>query len=238
MFVFWSCLAVVQSFSSSSADVQSLTSEILSKQILLTPDVPTFLFLFTEEGLKSTNNRQKLQSIQLLPDLLDEKHRFENLSPILEILLVQLHESNYHGTAKRVLMRSVDHMRRILGSDVFSSYLESYSSSLRRAYQSSLNEKDTDQRIPVIDTDLEDDDQTPRARVQETTERFHFDHSGSTRFDILFSSFTELNRKCLKERNIFCEQKLKNTIRKATLTNVELSKLDEFLCLTKVYCNR
>ena len=70
--------------------IQLLINQILTKQIRITQDIPTFLFIYTQDGLKSSNNRLRIKSIQLLNDLLTSNHQYENLSPILEILLQYL----------------------------------------------------------------------------------------------------------------------------------------------------
>jgi hypothetical protein len=159
-------IAIIQCFSSTSNDVQSLTQQILIKQIRATSDIPTFLFIYTQDGLKSSNNRLRVKSIQSLNELLVNTHQYENLSPILEVLLQYLQDSTFRSTHNDTLVHSIQHIKRILGSDLLNTYLETYSPTLRRAYQTYIPAKDDQSQIPIVDTDLEDDDETPRASIQ------------------------------------------------------------------------
>ena len=159
-------LAIIQCYSSISMDVQTLTNQILIKQIRTTSDVPTFLFLYTQDGLKSTNNRLRLKSIQCLPDLLTLSHQYENLSPILEVLLQYLQDNTFRVIHNDILTQSIQHIRRILGSDLLNTYLETFSPGLRRAYQIYVPSKDDQSQIPIVDTDLDDEEETPRAPIQ------------------------------------------------------------------------
>ena len=181
-----------------------MTCQLLIKQSLLTQDITTFLFLFTEEGLKSGNNRTRLQSIRSLTEFLSEKHRYENLSPILEILLVYLHElPASHSNSRILLNNSIEHMKRILGPELYNNYLENYSPSIRRVF------KENENRIPTVDTDLEDDEETPRASVQvshlrDTSENSRFTQPGL--FSLLqtyTTLFTFLLHTRVRTRTIF-----------------------------------
>jgi hypothetical protein len=159
-------IAIIQCFSSTSTDVQSLTNQILIKQIRTTEDIPTFLFIYTQDGLKSSNIRLRIKSIQSLNDLLTHAHQYENLSPILELLLQYLQDPTIPSTHNDIIVHSIQHIKRILGSDLSNTYLETYSPTLRRTYQTYIPQKDDQPQIPIVDTDLEDDDETPRASIQ------------------------------------------------------------------------
>lgn len=159
-------LAIIQCFSSISSDVQILTNQILIKQIRATPDLPTFLFVYTEDGLKSSNNRLRVKTIQTLTELLTNAHQYENLSPIVEVLLQYLQDSTFRAIHSDILIHAIQHLKRILGSDLLHTYLETFSPTLRRAYQTYIPHKADQPQIPIIDTDLEDDEETPRASVQ------------------------------------------------------------------------
>ncbi|CAF0896649.1 unnamed protein product [Rotaria sordida] len=159
--------AIIQCFSSTSNDVQLLAGQLIIKQIRITQDIPTFLFLYTQEGLKSSNIKLRIKSIQLLNELLTNTHQYENLSPIFEILLQYLQDNTFRSTYNDILINSIQHIKRILGSDLLNNYLEKYSSSLRRTYNTYILQKHDDElQIINIDTDLDDDDETPRASMQ------------------------------------------------------------------------
>ncbi|CAF0847128.1 unnamed protein product [Rotaria sordida] len=159
--------AIIQCFSSTSNDVQLLAGQLIIKQIRITQDIPTFLFLYTQEGLKSSNIKLRIKSIQLLNELLTNTHQYENLSPIFEILLQYLQDNTFRSTYNDILINSIQHIKRILGSDLLNNYLEKYSSSLRRIYNTYILQKHDDElQIINIDTDLDDDDETPRASMQ------------------------------------------------------------------------
>ncbi|CAF3568864.1 unnamed protein product [Rotaria socialis] len=159
---------IIQCFSSANNDVQALASQLLIKQLRTTQDIPTFLYLYSQDGLKSSSVRIRVKSIQLLNDLLTNTHQNENLSPILEILLQCLQENAFRSAYHDILINSIQHMKRILGVDLFNNYLETYSSTLKRTYYAYVPLKDDDLKITNIDTALEDDDETPRASVQAT----------------------------------------------------------------------
>ncbi len=159
-------VAIIQCFSSTSNDVQTLTNQILIKQIRSTQDIPTFLYIYVQDGLKSSNIRLRVKSIQSLNELLTTTHQYENLSPILEILLQYLQDNTFRSAHNDILINSIQHIKRILGSDLLNTYLETYPSTLRRAYYAYIPLKDNQTQIPIVDTDLEDDDETPRASNQ------------------------------------------------------------------------
>ncbi|CAF4631781.1 unnamed protein product [Rotaria sp. Silwood1] len=158
--------AIIQCFSSTSNDVQLLAGQLVVKQIRITQDIPTFLFLYTQDGLKSSNIRLRIKSIQLLNELLTTIHQYENLSPIFEILLQYLQDNTFRSTYNDILINSIQHIKHILGSDLLNNYLEKYSSTLRRTYYTYISQKEDELQITNIDTDLDDDDETPRASIQ------------------------------------------------------------------------
>lgn len=147
-------------------DVQILTNQILNKQIRTTEDIPTFLFLYTEDGLKSPNTRLRLKCIQSLVEILTSAHQHENLSPILEVLLQYLQDSTFRVIHNEILIQSIEHVRRILGVELFNTYLKTFSPSSRRAYQSYVGQNNHQPEIPAVETDLEDEESTPRASIQ------------------------------------------------------------------------
>jgi len=157
-------LAIIQCFLSTSNDVQSLTVQLLTKQIRLTQDIRTFLFIYIQDGLKSSNIRLRIISIQSLKEILTNIHQYENLSPILEVLLQYLQDNTFRSTYNDVLINAIQHIKRILGSDLLNTYLENYSPTLRQAYYTYVSQIDDQLQVVSIDTDLEDDDDpTPRA---------------------------------------------------------------------------
>ena len=154
-------LAIIQCFSSTSTDVQTSTSKFLIIQIRTNDDVPTFLYIYTQEGLKSSNLRVCVKSIETLNDLLTKNHQHENISPIFELLLQRLQDNQFRANYNQILLRAIDHCRRILTPELLNTYLESYSPSLRRLYHTYVPQQ--------ISKDPDDDtDQTPRASVQVT----------------------------------------------------------------------
>ena len=115
--------------------MQTLTAQLLIKQIHSTDDVPTFLYIYTQDGLKSSNIRVCVKSIDMLNDLLTKSHQHENISPILETLLEYLQETQFRSNYNHTLIRTIQHIRQILKPDLLNTYiLESYSPSLRRLY--------------------------------------------------------------------------------------------------------
>lgn len=154
-------LAIVQCFSSTSTDVQTATGKFLICQIRTNDDVPTFLYIYTQEGLKSSNLRVAVKSIEILTDLLTKTHQHENISPIFELLLQRLQDNQFRANYNQILLRAIDHCRRILTPELLNTYLESYSPALRRLYHTYVPQQ--------ISKDPDDDtDQTPRASVQVT----------------------------------------------------------------------
>lgn len=139
---------------------------MLEKQIRLSPDIATFLFLYTEEGLKSINHRQRIHSIQSLVDLLCPQHQYENLSPVLEVLLESFQDPTFHSSNHSLVHQSIQHIQHIIGPDLFKTYMDTYPSSIKRLYYSSIPSNETDPYIPTVDTDIEDEEETPRASVQ------------------------------------------------------------------------
>jgi hypothetical protein len=135
--------------------VQTLTSQLLIKQIRTTDDIPTFLHIYAQDGLKSSNIRICVKSIDMLNDLLTKTHQHEDISPILEILLQYLQETQFRSNYNHTLLRTIQHIRRILKSDLLNTYLESYSPSLRRLYYTYVPQQQ-------LEKDLDDDDPTPR----------------------------------------------------------------------------
>ncbi|CAF2523464.1 unnamed protein product [Rotaria sp. Silwood2] len=146
--------AIIQCFSSTSNDVQILTSQFLIKQINTTDDIPTFLHIYTQDGLKSPNIRICIKSIETLNDLLTKSHYHENLSSIFEILLQYFQDNKFRSNYNNILIRAIQHMKRILGLDLLNTYLESYSPSLKRLYNTYVPEE------------INNDEETPRATVQ------------------------------------------------------------------------
>jgi hypothetical protein len=155
--------AIIQCLSSISNDVQNITIQLLLKQFRATQDIPTFLYLYIQDGLKSSNIRLRVKSIQTLNELLNSTHQYENLSPILEILIQYLQDNTFRSTYNDILINSIQHVKRILGSDLLNTYLETYTPILRRTYYTYVPQKDDELPIATVDTDLEDDDETPRA---------------------------------------------------------------------------
>jgi hypothetical protein len=158
LFIFIIFIAIIQCFSSTSNDVQSLTCQLLIKQIHTTDDVATFLYIYTQDGLKSGNIRICIKSIETLYDLLTKTHQHENISPIFEILLQYLQDKKFRSNHNDILIRTVQHIKRILNADLLKTYLESYPPALRRFYYSYISQQ--------LEADLDDDDKTPRASVQ------------------------------------------------------------------------
>jgi hypothetical protein len=130
--------------------------------------------------LKSSNIRIRVKSIQSLNELLTSTHQYENLSPILESLLQYLQDNTFRATYNDILINSIQHVKRILGSDLLNTYLETYSPALRRTYYTYVPQKDDELPIATVDTDLEDDDETPRASIQ-TKDKTTSSHSGRFR---------------------------------------------------------
>ena len=95
-------------------------------------------------------------------------------------------------------------MKQIISSDLFNSYLQSFSSTLRRTYYKYIPQNTDELRIVSIDTELDDDDGTPRAsmdgsQIKDTKEKNPYFHTG-----ILNRSLTKL---CVVDRNNdFCGQ--------------------------------
>ena len=107
-----------------------------------------------------------MRAIQSLNELLTNSHQYENLAPILEVLLQYLQDSTFRSTHTDTLIHAIQHLRRVLGSDLANTYLETYSPACRRAYQTYVPANDDPSQIPIVDTDLEDDEETPRASIQ------------------------------------------------------------------------
>ena len=174
-----------------------MAHQLLIKQIRSTNDIATFLFIYTEDGLKSSNIRLRLKSIQSLIELVTVQHQYENLSPIFEILVQCLQDHTLHPTYNDIVITSLQHMKRILGADLLNTYLETYPPSVRRIYYTSIPQNEIDQHIPTVDTDLEDDDETPRASVQvsqirDAKEKSIYSHSGELPRPIGISSNTSV----------------------------------------------
>lgn len=153
-----SLLAIIQCFSSTSTEVQALTTQVLVKQIHTVQDVPTFLYIFTREGLKSSNLRIRLKSIESLTDLLNPSHQREDLSSIFELLLQNCQDQQFRLKYQETLLRAFAHLKRILPADVLSRYLEMCPTALRRIYHSYV--------LPTIQSNHDDEETTPRAAVQ------------------------------------------------------------------------
>ncbi|CAF0871745.1 unnamed protein product [Adineta ricciae] len=149
---------IIQCFSSSSHDIQTLASQLLVKQFHSTDDTQTFLHIYIKDGLKSPNIRICIKSIEALNDLFTKSHQYENLSPIFELLLQCLQDNLFRSNYNTILIRAIQHIKRISTPDLFNTYLESYSPSLRRLYYTYVPQQ--------MDNDFEDDEATPRAPVQ------------------------------------------------------------------------
>lgn len=152
-FIFNSLLAIIQTYSSTSNDVQTLVSQFLTKQLHSTDDIPTFLHIYTQDGLKSPNIRICVKSIEGLTDILTKSHHHENLSPIFELLLHYLQDNKFRLTYNNVLVQSINHIKYILGTELLTTYLDSYSPALKRLYYTYISEQT-------------DNDETPRATIQ------------------------------------------------------------------------
>ncbi|CAF1150733.1 unnamed protein product [Rotaria sordida] len=146
--------AIIQCFSSTSNDVQILTTQFLIKQINTTNDISTFLHIYLHDGLKSPNIRICIKSIEILNDLLNKNHYRENISPIFEILIQYLQDNRFRSNYNNILLRAIQHIKHILSLDLLNTYLESYSPSLRRTYNTYVSEE------------INNDEETPRASVQ------------------------------------------------------------------------
>lgn len=128
------------------------------KQIHTAQDTPTFLYILTREGLKSNNLRIRVKSIESLIDIINPSHQHENLSSIFELLLQYCQDNqfrlNYHPT----LLRTFEHLKRVLSAETLSQYLELYPAALRRIYHSYV--------LPQIQNHMDENELTPRASVQ------------------------------------------------------------------------
>lgn len=131
---------------------------MLIKQIHTTNDTPTFFYIYTQDGLKSSNIRICIKSIEILNELLTKSHQHDNLSPIFEILLEYLQDAKFRANYNTILVRAIQHIRRILSPELLNTYLDSYAPSLKRLYYTYITQNEFDHDI--------DDDQTPRASVQ------------------------------------------------------------------------
>ncbi|UJR15557.1 hypothetical protein I4U23_002496 [Adineta vaga] len=149
---------LIQCFSSTSQNIQSLTSQLLVKQFHTTDDTQTFLHIYIKDGLKSPNIRICIKSIETINDLFTKTHQHENLSSIFELLLQCLQDNLFRSNYNTILIRTIQHIKRISTPESFNTYLESYSPSLRRLYYTYVPQQ--------IDNELEDDEATPRATVQ------------------------------------------------------------------------
>ena len=162
--------------------MQILTAQILIKQIHTTNDIPTFLHIYTHEGLRSSNIRVCVKSIETLTDLLTKAHQHEDISPIFEILLQRLQDNQFRSNYNQILLRVIDHFRRILTADLLNAYLESYSPALKRLYLTYVPQQ--------ISKDHDDDtDQTPRASLQVKENNNNSFHTGTTSFSKEITSF-------------------------------------------------
>ncbi|CAF0741521.1 unnamed protein product [Adineta steineri] len=163
--------AIIQCFSSTSNDVQSLTVQLLIKQIHLTSDIRTFLFIYLQDGLKSSNIRIRVMAIQSLTELLNTIHQYENLSPIFEVLLQNLQDNTFRSTYNTILLNSIQHIKQIIGLDSIHTYLENYLPILKQTYYTYVPQINEQSQIVPLDTDLDDDDdRTPRASQNNTSQ--------------------------------------------------------------------
>lgn len=108
--------------------------------------------------MKSSNIRICTKSIEILNDLLTKNHQYENISSIFELLLQYLQDNLFRSNYNNLLIRAIQHIKRISSPDLFNTYLESYSPSLRRLYYTYVPQQ--------MDNELDDDDKTPRAPIQ------------------------------------------------------------------------
>jgi hypothetical protein len=92
---------------------------------------------------------------------------------------------------------SRQYFERILDSNTMKAYLDNYSPSLRRTYYAGVSSNETGQHISTIDTDLDDDDETPRASVQVTQIRDNKERS-------LYSHSSRFHRCSLVRHFISC----------------------------------
>jgi hypothetical protein len=150
--------AIIQCFSSTSNDVQNLTSQVLIKQINTTDDISTFLHIYTHDGLKSPNIRICIKSIETLNDLITKSHQHENLSPIFEILLQYLQDYKMRSNYSSIILRAVQHIKRILTPNLLNTYVESYPPSIKKLYHTYVPQRNVN--------DLDDDEKIPRASAQ------------------------------------------------------------------------
>lgn len=147
--------AIIQCFSSSLSDVQSLTGEVLIRQIETASDVSSFLYIYTRDGLKSANVRICVKSIEILPLLLSASHKNEDLCPMFEFLLELCQDQQFRSVYRDVLIRSIEHFRRILTNETIGNYLENFSNSLRRTYSNFV--------LPEIQNRLDQNDEANRS---------------------------------------------------------------------------
>ncbi len=108
--------------------------------------------------MKSSNIRICTKSIETLNDLLTKTHQNENISSIFELLLQYLQDNLFRSNYNNLLIRAIQHIKRISSPDLFNTYLESYSPSLRRLYYTYVPQQ--------IDNELDDEEETPRAPIQ------------------------------------------------------------------------
>jgi hypothetical protein len=112
--------------------------------------------------LKSPNIRICTKSIETLNDLLTKTHQHENISPIFEILLQYLQDNKFRSNYSTIVLRSIQHIKRVLNTDLINTYLESYSPALRRLYYTYVPQQN--------ENDLDDDDKTPRPSAPQIKE--------------------------------------------------------------------
>ena len=142
-----------------------------------------FLHLYIQDGLKSSNMRICIKSIEILNDLLAKTHHHENISPILEILLQYLQDPKFRANYNRILLRAIQHLKRILNSELFNTYLDSFSPSLKRLYHTYVAEQ-IDNNLDSDKNDEDDDEKTPRASLQvsqlkDSTNKTNHLHTGT-----------------------------------------------------------
>ena len=85
-------------------------------------------------------------------------HQHENISPIFELLLQYLQDNLFRSNYNNLLIRAIQHIKRISSPELFNTYLESYSPSLRRLYYTYVPQQ--------MDNELDDEEATPRASIQ------------------------------------------------------------------------
>jgi hypothetical protein len=131
----------------------------------MTQDLPAFLRIYMSDGLQSPNIRVRLKSIENLLDLLAPIHRQANLSFIFELLLQYCQDKQFTMTYEDILLRTLQHMTRIIGVEHVRVYLDTYPLSLQRIYAAYV--------LPSLNSSSMNIDETQRTTGQVTNRSHH-----------------------------------------------------------------